>query len=100
MLLSELPCRDPLGIHVWLQCFRNNHAAVGLLVILKYGQPGASDGQPTAIQRVYKFGLPAAFRTPANIRSSRLVRLEIRTGGNLPKELLPRQPYFKVISFG
>ena len=38
------------------------HAAVGLLVILDDGDPGAAYGQPAAVERVDEFGLALAFR--------------------------------------
>src|SRR5437764_13323811 len=97
---SELLRGNPVSIHISTQDFWNQHAAIGLLIVLKNGQPGASDGQTAAVQRVHELGLLAAFRTPADIGAARLVGFKVRAGRNLAEKLLPRQPYFQVVGLG
>src|SRR5215467_7240307 len=59
---SKLLLRDTLGpTHIRPQSFRNNHAAVGLLVVFQDRQPGTADGQAAAVERVHELRLLAAF---------------------------------------
>src|ERR1700733_871332 len=90
-------CRDPLRPDVGPQDFRNDHAPVRLLVILYNRHPSAAYGQPASVQRVHEFRFVLALWTVSNIGTPRLVRLKIRAGRNLTKQLLPGQPDFKVI---
>src|SRR5208337_1312118 len=86
--------------HIRLQCFRNTHAAVSLLIVLDDRNPCASYRQAAAIQCMQKLRLALALWTITNIRSPRLKAFKIRTRRNLSKQILPRQPDFDVISLG
>ena len=41
---SEFLRGNPVSIHISTQGLRNKHTAIGLLIVLKNGQPGAPDG--------------------------------------------------------
>ena len=73
---------DPFHSQIRPQRFRNDHAAIGLLVILDDRHPGAPDRQSAAVQRVYELRLPLA-GLRANGRAPRLVGFEIGAGGDL-----------------
>src|SRR3984957_1475225 len=79
--------RYPLRTHIRLERFRNQHAAVGLLIVLHNRHPGAPHGQPAAVQRVHEFGLVLAFRPIADVGAPRLIRFEIRARRNLAEQL-------------
>src|SRR5260370_24936081 len=64
----EFLCRNPLHAHIRLQRRRNEHAAVGLLIVFEDGQPGAPNRQPAAVEGVHEFGLLASLGPPADVR--------------------------------
>ena len=55
---ANFSARDPLQpAHVRPQSLRDQHRAVGLLIILQNRQPGPAHGQPAAVEGVHKFVL-------------------------------------------
>src|SRR6266702_3391274 len=76
---------------------RDHHGPIRLLIILRDRKPRPPDSQAAAVQSMHKFSLILALRPIANVRPPRLECLEVRTGGNLAKQLLSRQPHFNVI---
>src|ERR1035438_3379766 len=94
--LELLRC-DAIAAKVGPQDFRNEHAAIGLLIVLDDRNPRPSDCQPAAIERVHQLRFLAAFRAITDVRASRLKIREVRARGNLAEETLSRQPYFDVI---
>src|SRR5581483_5284869 len=79
---------------------RDEHGAIGLLVILENGQPGAAHGEGAAIQSMNEFRLRLALGAVADIGAPRLKRLKIRAGGDFAEKLLAGEPDFDVVSFG
>src|SRR6201987_877685 len=94
---SKLLRRDLVSSNIRPQHFRNNHAPIGLLIILHNRDPRPSHRQPAAVQSMYKFRFVFALRTEPDIRPPRLVRLEIRARRNLAIQLLTRQPDFNIV---
>src|ERR1039457_635434 len=94
--LELLRC-DAIAADVRPQYFGNEHAAVGLLIVLDDRNPCPSDRQAAAIERVHQLRFLAAFRTITDVRASRLKIREVRARGNLAEEILSRQPHFDVI---
>ena len=58
----ELSRRNPVRAHVRPQRFGNHHAAVGLLVVLQDGQPGAPDRQAAAAKAAKAKGISGLVR--------------------------------------
>src|ERR1019366_8651016 len=93
---------DPLQpAHVRPESLWNFDRPIGLLVVLDNRQPRAPHSQAPAVDGVNKldFTLRAA-RPVADIGPPRLKAFEVRAGGNLPVELLSRQPDLQVKRFG
>src|SRR5207247_2864599 len=82
------------------QSLRNDHRAVGLLIILKDGKPSAADCQTRAVQGVHKLGLRSTGAAKANVGAPRLERFVVRAGRDFAKGILRRQPHFDVVSLG
>src|SRR5260370_29377021 len=91
--------RYSVGPHVRLQRWRNHDRAIRLLIILDNGDPGASAGQPRAVQRVHEFAL-AALGLGAYPRAARLKCLAVRAGRNLAEFSARGQPHLDVVSLG
>src|SRR5205823_12750382 len=90
--ISKFLCRDAICAHVRPQRLRDHHGPIRLLIILQDRKPRPPDSQAAAVQSMHKFSLILALRPIANVRPPRLECLEVRTGGNLAKQLLSRQP--------
>ncbi len=97
---SELLRRNPLRAHVWPQNLRDDHAAVGLLIILDNRHPRASDRQTAAVQRVHQLRLLRRLQGDSGYWLAAPGNPEVRARRNLAKELLPRQPNFQVVGLG
>src|SRR5208283_1616769 len=97
---SKLLRRDAIRPNVWSQHFRNQHAAIRLLVVLNNRHPCAPDCESAAVERVHQFRLLAAFRAIADVRPSRLEVRKVRAGRDLAKQSLSRQPDLDVVGLG
>src|ERR1035438_6347023 len=96
----ELARRDALRAYIRTQNFRNQNAAIRLLIVLDNRNPGASDGKSAAVQGVHQLALAGAFRAIADVGATRLESLEVGARRNFAEQSLPRQPHFDVVSFG
>ena len=63
--LELLRC-DSLCSDIRPQGFGDQHAAVGLLIVLDDGDPGASDGQAAAVEGVNKLGFIFSLGAPGD----------------------------------
>src|ERR1700746_2348417 len=98
-LHSEFLRCDAIRPNVGPQDFRNGYTAIGLLVILDDGYPGASGSPGAAVERVHKFCFPFSFPAKSNVGPTRLVGFEVRTGRDLAKDFLARKPDFQIVGF-
>src|SRR5215204_3009428 len=93
-----LPARlYPLRAHERPERFGDDDRAVRLLVVLKDGEPRAPHREPRAVERVDVLGLRAARAAEAYLRAPRLIRLEVRAGGDFAEGVLRGQPHFEVV---
>src|SRR2546422_2187606 len=80
-LLAIFLRRDLLeAVEVRAQGFGDEDRAVGLLIILNEGKPGAANSEPAAIQSVEVFRFPALPSSEPQVGAPRLKGLEVRTG--------------------
>ena len=87
--------------HIGAKRFRNEDGAVGLLVVLENGEPGASDGEAAAIDGVDEFGFRfATGGLETNVGATGLEAFEVGAGRDFAIELLARKPDLKVEGLG
>src|SRR6516164_11777805 len=91
---------DAFRAYVGTKNLGQQHAAVRLLIVLDNRNPGAPDGEATAIQSVHKLALARTFGTITNVGTPCLKCFEVGTGRDLAKQSLAREPHFKVIRLG
>src|SRR5262245_38595973 len=74
---------DPIHTaHVGTQRFRDDNAAVFLLIVFKHGNQGSTYGEPRTVQSVNENRFTLRFFAIANLRSARLKVFKVRTGAN------------------
>src|SRR5262245_35760420 len=95
---SQRSLSNPLQpAHVGTQRFRDDDAAVFLLIVLQHRDERSPDRESGAVECVNKDGFALGLLAIANLGATRLKILKIRTGTNLSISGLTRQPHFKVI---
>src|ERR1700688_4204818 len=85
LTLRHLRRRNSVNAHVWAQYFGEHNRPVLLLIVVDYGDPGASHGESRAVQRMHKIAFAAACGLKTDARAAHLKRLTVRTRGNFAK---------------
>src|SRR5882762_983384 len=93
----ELLRRNPLRADVSLQNFRDNHAAIRLLIVLDDRDPCTTHCQAAAVQGMDELRFVLSIWPVANVGPPCLIGFKVRARRNLAEQDLSGQPYFNVI---